>query len=130
MGFFMNKHPRVLIVDDHPISRRLPAGVLRQHGWEVDIAADGESALDKLAVAHFDAVLLDLSMPGLSGFEVCRRIREDHSLKHLRIIAYTALETLEQLLQTAGFDSLLRKPISPEKLMAALQGSAPRNGDA
>jgi CheY-like chemotaxis protein len=122
--------PRVLIVDDHPISRRLPAGVLRQHGWEVDIAADGETALDKLAVAHFDAVLLDLSMPGLSGFEVCRRIREDSTLKHLRIVAYTALETLEQLLQTAGFDSLLRKPISPGKLITALQGTAPKSGDA
>jgi CheY-like chemotaxis protein len=126
----MNKHPRVLIVDDHPISRRLPAGVLRQHGWEVDIAADGETALDKLAVAHFDAVLLDLSMPGLSGFEVCRRIREDHSLKHLRIIAYTALETLEQLLQTAGFDGMLRKPITQDKLMAALLGNPKTDGDA
>jgi CheY-like chemotaxis protein len=121
----VQNHPSVLIVDDHPISRRLPASVLRQQGWTVDIAADGDAALDKLAVANFDAVLLDLSMPGLSGFEVCRRIREDQSLQHLRVIAYTALETIEDLLRAAGFNGMLRKPITPDKLLAALQFAAP-----
>lgn len=128
MGIALNKNPRILIVDDHPISRRLPAMLLRTHGWEVDIAADGRTALDKLTVAHFDAVLLDLSMPGLSGFEVCRRIREDEALKHLRVIAYTSLETLEELLQTAGFDGLLRKPLTDERLMAALEDKPQENG--
>ena len=122
----MNKPLRVLIVDDHPTNRRLPAMLLRQHGWEVDIAADGETALDKLAVAHFDAVLLDLSMPDISGFEVCRRIRAEATLRHLRIYAYTSMSTIDGKLESAGFDGVLAKPLSAEKLVAMLQG--PTNG--
>jgi CheY-like chemotaxis protein len=123
----VNQTPRILIVDDHPTNRRLPASLLRQHGWEVDIAADGESALDKLAIAHFDAVLLDLNMPEVSGFEVCRRIRADPLLKHLRIYAYTAMTTLDGKLQSAGFDGVLTKPLSGEQLLAMLEGKADGN---
>lgn len=117
----MNRTQRILIVDDHPTNRRLPAALLRQHGWEVDIAADGEAALDKLAIADFDAVLLDLNMPEVSGFEVCRRIRADALLAHLRVYAYTAMTTQDQMLQHAGFDDVLAKPLSAEKLIAMLQ---------
>lgn len=125
----MDKTLRILIVDDHPTNRRVPATLLRQHGWEVDIAADGETALDKLAIAHFDAVLLDLNMPDLSGFEVCRRIRADASLRHLRVYAYTAMSTLDGKLQSAGFDGILAKPLSADHLIALLQGN-PHRDDA
>jgi CheY-like chemotaxis protein len=114
---------RVLIVDDHPTNRRLPAALLRQHGWEVDVAADGETALDKLAIAHFDAVLLDLNMPQVSGFEVCRRIRADEWLGHLRIYAYTSMTLMEDKMQSAGFDGLLAKPLSAQTLIAMLDST-------
>jgi len=123
----MTKSLRILIVDDHPTSRRVPATLLRQQGWDVDIAADGESALDKLAVAHFDVVLLDLSMPDMSGFEVCRHIRADPLLKHLRIYAYTAMSTVDGKLQSAGFDGVLEKPFSAERLIAMLNGETNGN---
>lgn len=123
----MDKTLRILIVDDHPTNRRLPATRLRQHGWEVDIAPDGETALDKLAIANFDAVLLDLNMPDLSGFEVCRRIRADESLKHLRVYAYTSMSTIDGKLQSAGFDDVLPKPLSIEKLIAMLEGNSKGN---
>lgn len=124
----MDKSLRILIVDDHPTNRRVPATLLRQQGWEVDIAADGETALDKLTIAHFDAVLLDLSMPDISGFEVCRRIRADASLKHLRVYAYTAMATLDGKLESAGFDGVLAKPLVPENLLALLQGKPHGDG--
>jgi CheY-like chemotaxis protein len=113
---------RVLIVDDHSVNRRLPTTLLRQHGWEVDGAPDGETALQMLAAKRFDAVLLDLNMPVTSGFEVCRRLRADDTQKHLRIIACTAVSAIEKLPPAAGFDGLLRKPYTPEALMAVLTG--------
>ena len=114
----MNHPPRILIVDDHPINRRLPAMVLTEQGWHCESAADGEEALRKLAAAPFDVVLLDLGMPGLSGFEVCRRIRADSTLRHLRVLAYTSLAATEIDVVAAGFDALLGKPISRDLLLA------------
>jgi CheY-like chemotaxis protein len=113
---------RVLIVDDHTVNRRMPTTLLRQRGWEVDGAPDGETALKMLAATRFDAVLLDLNMPVTSGFEVCRRLRADDKQKHLRIIACTAVSGIKKLPDTAGFDGLLRKPYTPEALIAALIG--------
>jgi len=112
----------VLIVDDHPINRRLPEVILRDAGWLTDEAENGEQALAKLARGGFDVVLLDISMPGMSGEEVCRRIRADETLKHLRVIAYTAhaMEESRPMLMQAGFDWLLVKPISRQSLLEAL----------
>lgn len=118
----MEQPRRILIVDDHPINRRLPAMLLADHGWICEQAADGEEALRKLAAAPFEVVLLDLGMPGLSGYEVCRRIRADSALKHLRVIAYTSLAASEVDVVAAGFDALLGKPISRELLLALLNG--------
>lgn len=118
----MKPPPRVLIVDDHPINRRLPALLLGEHGWDCDEAADGEEALRKLAAAPYDVVLLDLGLPGLSGYEVCRRIRADASLKNLRVIAYSSLAASELDVIAAGFDALCGKPLSRD-LLLALVGS-------
>jgi two-component system, chemotaxis family, chemotaxis protein CheY len=116
---------RVLIVDDHPINRRLPEVILRDAGWLTDEAENGEQALAKLAAGSFEVVLLDISMPGMSGEEVCRRIRADERLKHLRVIAYTAhaIEESRPSLMQAGFDWLLIKPISRQSLLEALDPS-------
>ncbi len=113
---------RILIVDDHPINRRLPAVILRDAGWTIDEAASGEDALSKLVNASYDAVLLDISMPGMSGEDVCRRIRADGQLKHLRVIAYTAhaMEENRDDIMNAGFHSILVKPISRQSLLDAL----------
>ncbi len=123
----MRAYPRVLIVDDHPINRRLPAMLLRARGWEHDQAVDGEEALAKLAASHFDAVLLDIGLPGLSGQEVCQRIRADVDLKTLWVIAYTAHPLSETELNAAGFNGILGKPMTPEQLFDALKGAAGRD---
>lgn len=117
---------RVLIVDDHPVNRQLPGMLLRGTDWQCDTAASGEEALAKLNASAYDVVLLDISMPDLSGDEVCRRIRADARFKSLRVVAYTAhaMEEARTSILAAGFDALLTKPISKQTLFEALDSSA------
>lgn len=112
----------VLVVDDHPVNRLLVSVMLREAGYEVGEAENGRQALDKLRAQPWDIVLLDISMPDMSGDEVCRRVRADDTLKGLRVIAYTAhaMSSEQDQILAAGFDGLLTKPISRASLHAAL----------
>lgn len=113
---------RILIVDDNTINRVLPSAILKKEGHEVAEAASGEQALTYLAGNRPDCVLLDISMPGMSGEEVCRRIRKEACLAGLRVVAYTAHampEERDRIMQ-AGFDDLLIKPISRASLLAVV----------
>ncbi len=118
---------RILIVDDTEINRRLAAALLKRDGWDTAEAQDGQSGLAILSSETFDAVLLDISMPGLNGEDVCRLIRNTPALTHLPVIAYTAHampEEKDQIL-ACGFDALLIKPISAASLAAALAAVLP-----
>ena len=112
----------VLVVDDHPVNRLLVSVMLREANFEVGEAENGQQALDMLRESSWNIVLLDISMPDMSGDEVCRRIRADESLKGLRVIAYTAhaMQGERDQILAAGFDGLLTKPISRASLHAAL----------
>ena len=113
---------QVLIVDDHPINRTLAAVLLRGTEWVCDQASNGREALENLNAKKYDCVLLDISMPDMSGEEVCKQIRASETLKHLHVIAYTAhtmKEEQEQIL-AAGFDALLIKPINKAILLEML----------
>mgnify|MGYP000565413285 CR=1 FL=1 len=79
-----------LVVDDHPTNRLLAAALLRKLGWTVFEAASGEAALALAAQQSFRLVLLDISMPGLSGEDTCARLRAAHSTPAIHIVAYTA----------------------------------------
>ena len=81
----------VLVVDDAPQSLGLLCHTLQEHGYTVLVARDGQSALDRLDLATPDVVLLDAMMPGLSGFETCRRIKQDAALQHIPVIFMTGL---------------------------------------
>jgi CheY-like chemotaxis protein len=117
--------PKVLVVDDHPMNRKLATMLLRNAGYPHDEAESGEQALERLAGGDFGVVLLDVSMPGISGEEVCRRIRADERLKGLRVIAYTAhaFEDERSRILAEGFDALLTKPISRDGLLSAVAGT-------
>jgi CheY-like chemotaxis protein len=119
---------RILIVDDTEINRRLAAAMLKREGWETAEAHDGEACLACLASESFDVVLLDISMPGLNGEDVCRHIRNTPALAHLPVIAYTAHAMPEEKNQilACGFDTMLIKPISSASLAAALAAVLPR----
>jgi two-component system KDP operon response regulator KdpE len=81
-------HGRVLIVDDKIAIRRALHNTLHGLGFEVDDAASGEAALDRVGEAEYDVVLMDINMPGIGGIRACREIRK--SLPHLGILMLTA----------------------------------------
>ncbi|PKO51593.1 MAG: response regulator [Betaproteobacteria bacterium HGW-Betaproteobacteria-21] len=112
----------VLIVDDQAANRLLPSAILRKQGCTVTLAASGEEALDYLSREKPDSVLLDISMPGISGEEVCERIRQDPRLKDLHVVAYTAHAMKEEKnrIMERGFDDLLIKPITINELLTVL----------
>lgn len=114
---------KVLIVDDQKINRTLPSVLLKQAGCEVFEADSGDAALAQLRERPVDALLLDISMPGVSGMEVCAQLRKDPAWTQLLIVAYTAhaLPSERSAILAAGFDELLLKPINRQSLLTALK---------
>jgi CheY-like chemotaxis protein len=96
-------------------------------GWQVETLDSGAQALLHLATHHYDLVLLDISMPGMNGLDVCRHIRADPRLLALRVIAYTAHVLLEeqQRFLAGGFDDVLLKPINFRAVQELLMDQMP-----
>jgi CheY-like chemotaxis protein len=122
-------HPahRVLIIDDNAVNRRMAQVVFQKLGWEAETVDSGERALLHLAAHRYDLVLLDISMPGMNGLEVCQRIRVDRALTGLRVIAYTAhaLPEEQQRFLASGFDDVLVKPTSSRAVQELLLAQTP-----
>jgi CheY-like chemotaxis protein len=123
----MNPAQRVLIIDDNAVNRRMAQVVFQKLGWEAETVDSGERALLHLAAHRYDLVLLDISMPGMNGLEVCQRIRADRALRALRVIAYTAhvLPEQQQHFLASGFDDVLLKPISFRAVQEMLISQTP-----
>ena len=111
----MNDTPVILAVDDQPKNIELIEALLVPHGYEIIAAASGAEALDKLAVNQIDLILLDVMMPGMDGFEVCRRIRQNPGTTHLPVLMLTALHDRSDRLAgiEAGANDFLTKPFDP-----------------
>lgn len=105
---------KLLVVDDNEVNRLLATMTLGTQGHTVDEARDGPEALALLAQQRYDCVLLDISMPEMSGYEVCARIRRDPQLASVQVVAYTAhaLESERRRMLEVGFDAVLTKPVS------------------
>ena len=111
--------PRLaLVVDDQPTNRLLASTLLKRWGWTVLEAESGETALALSGEHAFRLVLLDISMPGLSGEETCTRLRASANGQSATIIAYTAHAFPEDRarLLDGGFDDVLVKPINRQQL--------------
>ncbi|MDE1895400.1 MAG: response regulator, partial [Xanthomonadaceae bacterium] len=121
---------RLLLVEDDGIVAAVIRGLLERQGHAVVHVANGLAALAELAHGSFDAVLLDLDLPGVDGFQVARLIRQrEHAGAHLPIVAVTARSGGEDeaRAQAAGMDGFLRKPLTGEQLgdaLARMVGSA------
>ncbi len=115
--------PVVLVVDDAPDSLGFLCDALSDAGYLVLIAQDGASALARLEWVVPDAILLDAVMPGLSGFETCRLIREEPGLSHVPVIFMTGLSGTAEVVQgfTAGGTDYVVKPLRVEEVLARLQ---------
>ena len=114
---------RVLVVDDTPQNVKLLADILGARGFVAITASDGEEALAKLAAERPDIVLLDVMMPGLSGYDVCRRIRADPATALLPVVLVTSLDPHEERVKgiEAGADDFLQKPIHQAELLARVR---------
>ena len=126
----MAESRRVLVVDDIPSNRMVARTMLELQGWTVLTASDGPEALDTLATAQCDLVLLDISMPGMSGIEVCQAIRANPAIANLPVIAYTAHAQPEDRRNfiASGFDEVVIKPVSSEKLASAVEAVTKNRG--
>lgn len=116
---------KVLVVDDQPQNIRLLDAVLTPHGYDVRTAASGEETLAVLHSTDIDLVLLDIVMPGMDGYEVCRRIRERTETAYLPVVMVTASGDEQKIkaLQ-AGADDFLTKPIDQSELLARVASLA------
>ena len=114
---------RVLVVDDLPANVRVLAAALKARGYEVATAASGREGLEKSLSERPDLVLLDVMMPDLSGYDVCRAIRERPETRMLPVVMVTALDESEERVKgiEAGADDFLSKPISTPELLARVR---------
>jgi DNA-binding response OmpR family regulator len=115
---------RILVVDDETDLADAVARGLRREGYAVDVAGDGESALEKVAYSEYDLICLDLTMPGIDGREVCRRVRADDSIDpQPRVLMLTARDSLEDRVAGLddGADDYLVKPFAFPELSARIR---------
>jgi DNA-binding response OmpR family regulator len=114
---------RVLIIDDEPNIVASLEFLMEQAGMQVQVARDGEEGLERAAAFHPDLVLLDVMMPGLSGYEVCQRLRADPQLPSLRILMLSAkgrdVEVAKGM--ELGADGYITKPFSTRELVARVR---------
>ena len=117
----MAKH--ILIVDDYPDALDIWTLYLRSLGYEVSTAADGASAISQAEQLLPDLIVLDLELPGISGFEAARRLRQNPTTEDIPLIAATGYSHHRQLAMAreAGFDQVVVKPVDPDKLVEEIE---------
>jgi len=127
---------KVVIVDDDEHIRELASLYLQKEGFEVSCAADGTSAVDKIKQANPSLVVLDLMLPGMSGFDVCKQVRQTSDVPIIMLTARD--EDIDKILGLElGADDYLTKPFNPRELVARVKailrrsdGSSKSAGDA
>ncbi len=115
--------PTILIVDDDPAFRSLLAGLLRPQGFEIITAGDGHEALEEFARRGPDLVLLDVQMPRMRGFEVCRHLKQNPETRLTPVVLVTGLAATEDRIQgiEAGANEFLSKPVDRNELLARVR---------
>lgn len=119
----MSDAEKILVVDDTPMNVRVLEDLLTAKGYQVETASSGPEALEKVEQWRPDMVLLDVVMPGMSGYEVCRQIRKDAAMRILPVVMVTALDPGEERIKglEAGADDFLTKPVNQPELVARVR---------
>lgn len=115
--FYQGK--KILIVDDDPAIQKLLNKMLSPNGYRLEAASDGFEAGSKIMQFKPDLMTLDLFMPGMDGFEVCRQIKESSNTSHVKILALTGYDSKEnkERIMRAGADGYLVKPVGKRVLL-------------
>jgi len=115
--------PLILIVDDNPKNLQILGNYLRNEGFKIEFALDGKSALDWIGRTEFDLILLDIMMPGMDGFEVCKILKSDPDKQKIPVIFLTAKVDTESIVN--GFDlgavDYVIKPFNQKELIARVK---------
>ena len=114
---------KVLIVEDEESLLKLESILLTSKGYDVKGVANGQAALDALASEGADLVLLDIMLPEIDGFEVCRRIKEDAATRHIPVIMLTAKKSREDMAKgkKVGADWYITKPFKSAMVIETIQ---------
>lgn len=120
----MQQSSTILIVDDDPFGRDALGMILDSNGYHLVFAPDGPEGIRRASEVVPDLILLDVMMPGMDGFEVCRRLRSDSLLAEVPVLMITALDDRTSRLQgiQAGADDFITKPIDAVELLVRVQG--------
>ena len=113
---------RILVVDDNELNNAYLRTLLTRHSFTVDVATDGQSAIEAIRRRRPDVVLLDVMMPGMSGIEVLKRLRADTAQQSIPVILITARSHDDDILNgyQEGADYYLTKPFTPRQLLHGL----------
>lgn len=116
---------RILVVDDDELVLVALEELLTPHGYEVTTAGNGPEALAKLEQGSADVLILDIIMPGMSGFELCERIRQVEKYRATPIVMLTAKSSAEDKKRgmDAGANLFLPKPIAPQRLLELVKSA-------
>ena len=116
----MVRGSHILVVDDNKENLKLAGSILKENGYKIAVALNGESAIKILEKNSFDLILLDVMMPGIDGFEVCRRIKYNEKLKDIPIVFLTAKDQSKDLVDgfAAGGVDYITKPFNKDVFLA------------
>jgi len=114
---------RILIVEDEPSLLKLESILLASRGYEVTGVGDGQAALDAVATMKPDMVLLDIMLPKIDGFEVCRQIKANEATRHILVLMLTAKKTEKDFAQgeQVGADGYIAKPFKSAAVIESIQ---------
>jgi two-component system cell cycle response regulator DivK len=120
---------RILVVEDDEKSRRLLTDVLQFHGFDVCAVPSAEQGLADVKLCRPDAALLDIQLPGISGFELLTRLRSESNARALPVIAVTAsvMDQDRKKILAAGFDAYVPKPVNIRELVTILNELLSKN---
>jgi len=126
----VKKHGRVLVAEDNVVNQKVAVGMLQKLGYEVDVAADGQAALDAASKTSYVAILMDCQMPRMDGYEATLKLRrwESGTNHRIRVIAMTAnaMRGDREKCLAVGMDDYLAKPLKMEDVEAALMLAGPQ----